>query len=474
MSHILDMNSHIKFTDDHCWRIDELNQALTRKFNGVLNDFSKKIKIQGEIVDCKVFRNNSGISFKIKNNKSQFKCKAWASNVDIDKIKVCENTTCTLVGRIQQDNFFGFDFILIVNEIEKDNNESKLKQLKKECEMKEYFINKKPIEWQNVKKIGIISKKETQGYNDFITQFKIPLHITTTEISLEGAKTEKDIINAIQILENKVDIIMIIRGGGATMNISNSFDKISIFKSIKESKVPVITAIGHEADKDDKLLITNISDYDYSTPTRAAIELNNIFINPKLNNLREYSDKLTSIFRDNSEKERKKEYLNLECIISKIFGNKFGCPVFKVDTDDPFIIIQKDDKFYKNTIIFTEPIDITIQDIELKKLIEEALFDEDINIIKSNISLLSEDVELNELINKTIMKIETLDKKTEKFEKIKKKNLKSLYLKNYNLENHIPNKKLQQLKGQYLWYINILENIINENTQDINHIYKFC
>ena len=35
-------------------------------------------------------------------------------------------------------------------------------------------------------------------------------------------------------------------------------------------------------------------------------------------------------------------------------------------------------------------------------------------------------------------------------------------------------KKLQQLKGQYLWYINILENIINENTQDINHIYKFC
>ena len=55
---------------------------------------------------------------------------------------------------------------------------------------------------------------------------------------------------------------MIIRGGGDTSGISNSFDTIELFDAIYSSKIPIITAIGHEADTGDKLLITNVSDYD--------------------------------------------------------------------------------------------------------------------------------------------------------------------------------------------------------------------
>ena len=36
---------------------------------------------------------------------------------------------------------------------------------------------------------------------------------------------------------------------------------------MKKSNVPIITAIGHEQDKGDKLLITNVSDIDFPTPT---------------------------------------------------------------------------------------------------------------------------------------------------------------------------------------------------------------
>jgi exodeoxyribonuclease VII large subunit len=356
-----------------------------------------------------------------------------------------------------------------------NNNDSRLKTLKEECDLKGYFINKKRIHWENVKKIGIISKKDTQGYTDFISQFKIPISIMLKEIALEGENTETDVNNAIQELQKgEVDIIIIIRGGGSTIDISNSFDKIGIFEILKKSVVPIITAIGHEADKDDKLLITNVSDYNYSTPTRAAVELNRIFITPKINKLHQYSDELTEKFNDNSEKEIEKEYLNLKCLIENVFKNKFGGLICKVD-DDEFVIIQKDDKFYKNTIMFTVPLDITRQDIELKESTEEGIADQNISIIKSNILLLSDDVILNELITETITKIENIEKKIDKFEEIKPYKLKSLYCKHYNLDDEQPdNKKISQLKRMYLWYIKLLENVINEDVVYIKSIYEFC
>ena len=465
-----------KFQDEYCWQISELNDALRTKFNRVLyNEFSQ-IRIKGEIVNCKIFKNNCGISFSIQENESKFVCKAWASMIDIDKIKAYENTTCTVVGYIKQNNYFGFNFELEVSEdVVNDNNDSRLKTLKEECELKGYFKNKKQIYWEAVTKIGIISKKDTQGYTDFTSQFKIPISLILKEIALEGEKTEIDINNAIKELQkDDVDVIIIIRGGGSTLDISNSFDRIGIFESIKKSVVPIITAIGHEADKDDRLLITNVSDYNYSTPTRAAVELNRIFITPKINKLRQYSDKLTEKFEGNSEKALEKEYLSLKCLIEKVFKNKFGGLICKVD-DDEFVIIQKDGKFYKNTIVFTEQLDITRQDIESKESIEDGIEDQDISIIKSNIFLLSNDVILNELITETIKKIENIEKQIEKFTEIKPQKLKSLYCRHYNVDDdQHDNKKISQLKRIYLWYIELLENIGNGDALDIKNIYEFC
>jgi len=147
----------------------------------------------------------------------------------------------------------------------------------------------------------------------------------------------------------------------------------------------------------------------------------------------------------------------------------------KVEDNDEFVIIQKDDNFYKNTIVFTEPLDITRQDIELKESIEEGIEDQYISIIKSNIFLLSNDVILNELISETIKKIENIEKQVEKFAEIKPQKLKSMYCRHYNVDDdQLDNKKISQLKRMYLWYIELMENVINEDAVDIKNIYEFC
>ena len=182
---------------------------------------------------------------------------------------------------LEADYFCGHRFVLNVSSIRLVSNDTKLKELKSQSQQKGYFDNKKMIDWKNIQKIGIISKRNTQGYDDFCNQFKVPLDITLEEITLEGPKTFRDCIKSIQNLQ-QFDLILIVRGGGDTSEISNSFDHLELFDAIRKSKVPVVTAIGHEQDKGDKLLITTVSDSDFATPTTLAKVLNQKLYEPVL------------------------------------------------------------------------------------------------------------------------------------------------------------------------------------------------
>jgi len=110
-----------------------------------------------------MFKNNIGISFRIHDDtNNEFLCKAWTNKgISISNIKDNKNTTCIIRGIIKQTYFnCHYDFILELNEdIINENNISKIKQLKHECEIKGLFTNKKEINWNSIKNIGLISKK---------------------------------------------------------------------------------------------------------------------------------------------------------------------------------------------------------------------------------------------------------------------------------------------------------------------------
>lgn len=458
------------------YTIVELKELLRDNFNLVICEIPK-VQLKGEIVDCNIFKGNCGISFKIRTGSDTFTCKAWSNiGINIDKIKSYENTNCVIIGYVRQNLFMNrFEFLLELSEdIVNENNDSKIKKLKEDCEMRGYFQNKKKIIWENVKKIGVISKKETQGYNDFVTQFKVPICIILKEIALEGENTKNSLIKSIkEFQEENVDIIIIIRGGGSTIDISNSFDRMDIFEIIKTSSIPIITAIGHEADKDDNLLITSISDYDYSTPTRASLEMNKIFIEPLIFKLRNYLHEINDIFYKCSEQEKETEYMSLKCLFERSVKVKFGGRILSIEYGEEYIIIQQDNKFFRNTINFNEVINITKTDIELKNLIEEGIDDEDVDIVKLNIKLFTNDILLTELIDKSIKNIENIEKQENKFESTKPKKIKSFYCKQVKLDK-VDIKKLIQLHSVYLWYIEILEELNIENSSDIKEIINFC
>lgn len=353
------------------------------RFDDICEEFTE-IGLKGEIVDCRFFKNNVGIGFKLRDeNGEMFNCKCWNyKGIDISKIKRCENSVCIVSGFIKSNYFNNhYDFVLELNkDIKEDIGKSQIKSLKEECEVRGYFEGKKKVNWSLIKKIGIISKKETQGYNDFISQLKVEFEIILKEIVLEGVNTERTLIKAIEeFQEEDVDVILIIRGGGSTIEISNSYDKMSIFEVMRNSRKAIITAIGHEADKDERLLITSISDMDYPTPSRLVLEINSLILEDKFKRLRG--------------------------LLEKYMRDRYDGGLMVELKDEKFMIIKKGGKCYKieiNEELFKDELKMDEEELDIRRDIEEGIRNRDINLIKKRMEKIKDDNEILTNIRKIL------------------------------------------------------------------------
>ena len=143
------------------YSIELLNHMLIQTLDNSIANFPA-IELKGEIIDCKIFKNNCGISFRIcDNDNNQFLCKAWANKgISIRNIKDNENTICIIKGTIKQSYFnCHYEFILDLDEdLINENNISKIKTLRNECDINGLFLHKKEINWNSIKSIGLISK----------------------------------------------------------------------------------------------------------------------------------------------------------------------------------------------------------------------------------------------------------------------------------------------------------------------------
>ena len=450
--------------NDKIYEPKELNDLLLHETRQISNNY-KELSLIGDIINYKKWK-HSGCSFDITMNDSKINCKAWEYD-GLHNVEEYINTQCIIKGFLIAEYFHGHKFIINVNSITLLHNDTKLKELKSICEKKGYYENKKRVDWNTIKKIGIISKEKTQGYDDFCNQFKVPLDITLSQISLEGVKTSKECIEAIQTLQDK-DLILIIRGGGDTAEISNSFDTIELFDRIKTSNIPIITAIGHEQDKGDKLLITNVSDKDFPTPTSCAKDLNKNFYNPLLQIIDNLLTSNEAIFDNLIEQNNATLYKELKCYLDYFIKSLFGGQIIKVN-DETNIIIEKNGKYYKSNLNFDNELNFKKQDIHLKDEIINALEEENIAIIKENFNKLNKE---STNIQDTIHNIEKNEKIKDTFVQANANKMTQYYLKQIPKRTNLNN--LIKIRRVLLWYKEQIEDsMYGKDIDEIKNIYTF-
>ncbi|MDE6472419.1 MAG: exodeoxyribonuclease VII large subunit [Clostridia bacterium] len=103
-------------------------------------------------------------------------------------------------------------------------------------------------------------KKTVRRKNDII-------NIYVKDVKVQGLDAHKDIIKALEVVdEMNFDVIIIARGGGSAEDLM-PFNEEELVRAIFRCKTPIISAVGHESDV---TLCDEVADYRSATPTAAA------------------------------------------------------------------------------------------------------------------------------------------------------------------------------------------------------------
>lgn len=148
---------------------------------------------------------------------------------------------------------------------------AQLKQLKQRLQTEGLFDLeiKKPLP-PLPRKIGLITAKDSAAYTDFMTHATSHyqgLHVYFFDAVMQGAYCTDSVLFALRHLtQQPLDVIVITRGGGSLQDLMG-FNSEQLVRAIRQSPVPIVSAVGHEIDW---TLADLAADIRVSTPTKAA------------------------------------------------------------------------------------------------------------------------------------------------------------------------------------------------------------
>lgn len=124
------------------------------------------------------------------------------------------------------------------------------------------------------RRVAVISSADAAGYGDFCDQLKhnrfgFKFHVQLYPAVVQGDTAARSVIqalNSIAALEEEWDVVVIIRGGGASTDMS-CFDDYNLASHCAQFPLPIIAGIGHTRDVSVVDMVVHTS---VKTPTAAA------------------------------------------------------------------------------------------------------------------------------------------------------------------------------------------------------------
>ena len=243
--------------------LDQVNQLLS----------PQRALIQGEIGQVKIMDSYAFFTLADKNEEAVLNCFVWKNKLESFGVELKEGLELRVEGFAQVFKRNGrFNF-----EVERIGlvGEGALKQafenLKKKLAEAGFFLpqRKKSLP-AYVEKIGLITSSYGDAKNDFLTHLgKFGFKVYFYNVRVEGLYAVEEITEAIRYFnenETGVDVLVLTRGGGSLESLQ-PFNSEELAKAIFASKIPIITAIGHE---NNRTIADLVADVYASTPTAAA------------------------------------------------------------------------------------------------------------------------------------------------------------------------------------------------------------
>lgn len=334
--------------------VDVLKQAytvsqLTRDIKTILENTFPAVWVEGEVSNLRTPMSGHAY-FSLKDEQSQLNCVMFKRAFMTLKFKLEDGLKIVCFGKVSVYDKSG-QYQLYVEEIEprgKGALQLALEQLKKKLFKEGLFdqAHKKPIPMLP-SRIGVVTSPTGAAIRDILNVINrrfANVNVVLFPVKVQGEGAADEIARAIEAFNRlkNIDVMIVGRGGGSLEDLW-AFNEEKVARAIFDSRIPIISAVGHEID-------WTISDYvaDLRAPTpSAAAELviaKKEELKERLSNLssrlasnienlaQQYRQRIDELTRQLFFKARHQLYVNKER-----FGNCLG----KLDALSPLAILSR-------------------------------------------------------------------------------------------------------------------------------------
>ena len=248
--------------------------AITRYLKSIFdkNEHLQHVFLKGEISNFKS-HSTGHLYFSLKDENSKINAIMFSSAASKLNFQPVEGSKVLVAGRISIYEATG-NYQIYVDEMLEDGvgnlylaYEKLKKELEKEGLFKEEHKRKIPL---YPKKIGIVTAPTGAAIRDILSTIKRRYPICETYLFpslVQGDGAKEDIVkNILKAQEYDLDVLIVGRGGGSIEDLW-AFNEEIVARAIYNSKIPVISAVGHEIDF---TIADFVADMRAATPTGAA------------------------------------------------------------------------------------------------------------------------------------------------------------------------------------------------------------
>ena len=250
--------------------VTTLTKYLKMKFDK--DPYLERVYLTGQVSNFR--KRPTHQYFSLKDDRAVIQATIWAGIYQKLGFDLEEGMKINVIGRVQIYEPSG-SYSIIIEKAEPDGVGAlaiQFEQLKKKLSEEGLFQDRfKQAIPQFAKKIGVVTSRSGAVIQDIITTVSrrfpgVEIVLYPTKVQGEGAAEEisRNIARANE--REDLDVLIIGRGGGSIEDLW-AFNEEIVVRSIFESRLPIISSVGHETDV---TLADFVADKRAATPTAAA------------------------------------------------------------------------------------------------------------------------------------------------------------------------------------------------------------
>lgn len=256
---------------DKVYTVSQINKYVKMLFDKDV--FLNNITVSGEITNFKAHYTGH-FYFTLKDDTSTIKCVMFKSAASLVKFKPQDGMKVVITGQVSVFERDGAYQIYCRTMTPEGLGDLYLayEQLKKKLELEGLFS---PNYKQKIpflpNRVGIITSKTGAVIRDIInvsTRRYDKVDLLVYPAAVQGVNVSSTVINGIKTFNKlqNVDVIIIARGGGSFEDLFG-FNDEALAREIFASKIPIVSAVGHETDF---TICDFVADLRAPTPSAAA------------------------------------------------------------------------------------------------------------------------------------------------------------------------------------------------------------